>query len=819
MPVRASKPPVLLTKWYLKRIGSDPSGLILIGVEGWRSDSKTSRPWHSTTIKERLDSRNVVTASGSVYRLVGEMDESTCAAAGFAPNTIAAFREGFPDDWEMFRAAAMLPPKLPAKSTAPPPNERLPRAAQQSNVIHESAAKGPLANSTFITSSKVAQSSSMLQSEQAVASELHISSCEAGFSTGASFEVSQAEPSTEEEEGEETFETLALSKRRRVSQVRSAKLSAKSQAKSSPKAKPVASLKGKDSPTAEKVHSPAKPKSKPAAKVSSPAEPSRKPAGNINSPGKPSSRSAGKVDPPAIPPSKTMPKASFPTKPQSKPASKVANSLPRKEGKSAEVKRSVGKQRRARSSIRKAQMNDSSRRRSSEGSISDGKLEEVVSVRRSSSGRVSIRPLAWWTNEQIRRTSDGGYAGIEQGELALERSSIDFTASFASDRTAKVAHSTVDSSRRKKTNVNLVKTAPESATGRKRGRPRISNGATTRGLAIDASESKAIMPDAEAIEIGEYVAEEDERVDQIASKLGISADKVVRMNVERWGKIRTSSRLRAGTQLLVPMDCLGRLGKTTAISCDTHSTYTPSSSANTGKMQVMTKAPKTAVKPTAPRKKNLSANNKISRCQSDSQCTVLSSQPAVAADSVAESAPLNGQRGSVWTEEDRRELRRVHFLVPPTSQQFWEQVSQAMGGRKNADECSAEYFRLNPSPTRGRRRATQSSSAQSPLRPSGFVDASPWRKGQHDSSDEDGMLKEISTKDREQFGVYAQKVRAKRLKKKDSAAAVARRAKKRAVKSNVDSQVQGIAVAVDDATDDEVDVDEEESDAEDEYFE
>ena len=53
---------------------------------------------------------------------------------------------------------------------------------------------------------------------------------------------------------------------------------------------------------------------------------------------------------------------------------------------------------------------------------------------RSRSGRVSIKPLAFWANEVASRTPDGGYVAEGDGVRIEARTHTDFTASFRSER-------------------------------------------------------------------------------------------------------------------------------------------------------------------------------------------------------------------------------------------------------------------------------------------------------------------------------------------------------------------------------------------------
>jgi len=59
---------VTLKSWHLKRLGKSADGALLLGVEGKRADlaqgASANKPWHSSTIVERVDSHTVRTASG-----------------------------------------------------------------------------------------------------------------------------------------------------------------------------------------------------------------------------------------------------------------------------------------------------------------------------------------------------------------------------------------------------------------------------------------------------------------------------------------------------------------------------------------------------------------------------------------------------------------------------------------------------------------------------------------------------------------------------------------------------------------------------------
>ncbi|XP_050404546.1 mis18-binding protein 1 isoform X2 [Patella vulgata] len=66
-------------------------------VEGKRSG--IDEYWRSSSIAERRDGNTVVTDSGSVYRLVGNIQKLDAIDAGFSPELIQSFNRGFPKKW------------------------------------------------------------------------------------------------------------------------------------------------------------------------------------------------------------------------------------------------------------------------------------------------------------------------------------------------------------------------------------------------------------------------------------------------------------------------------------------------------------------------------------------------------------------------------------------------------------------------------------------------------------------------------------------------------------------------------------------------
>ena len=92
-----------LTAWHLKRLGKSANGALLIGVEGKRADlaagSAVHKPWHSSSIVERVDSHTVRTASGSTYLLLGPITSGAGLNAHLSADFVSFFADGFPEDW------------------------------------------------------------------------------------------------------------------------------------------------------------------------------------------------------------------------------------------------------------------------------------------------------------------------------------------------------------------------------------------------------------------------------------------------------------------------------------------------------------------------------------------------------------------------------------------------------------------------------------------------------------------------------------------------------------------------------------------------
>ncbi|XP_061167753.1 mis18-binding protein 1-like [Saccostrea echinata] len=83
-----------LYSWIIKVL-PDNSGPCVEGK--LKEDDDTY--WHSSLIAERLESHLVVTVSGKVYRLMGDMEVEDAHSGGFDDQTISEFLCGFPVHW------------------------------------------------------------------------------------------------------------------------------------------------------------------------------------------------------------------------------------------------------------------------------------------------------------------------------------------------------------------------------------------------------------------------------------------------------------------------------------------------------------------------------------------------------------------------------------------------------------------------------------------------------------------------------------------------------------------------------------------------
>lgn len=98
---------IALSKWSLVVVSNNSSVTKLersvtedwIVLVGKRSDMQEM--WHSSLITNRLSEREITTGSGRIYRLVGSCDDLAMIEAGFSFDLVEAFREGFPENWQM----------------------------------------------------------------------------------------------------------------------------------------------------------------------------------------------------------------------------------------------------------------------------------------------------------------------------------------------------------------------------------------------------------------------------------------------------------------------------------------------------------------------------------------------------------------------------------------------------------------------------------------------------------------------------------------------------------------------------------------------
>ncbi|KAH3852937.1 mis18-binding protein 1-like [Dreissena polymorpha] len=84
-----------LFQWIIKPV----PGVHAICVEG-KKDLSDQNYWHSGIITRRISEKVVATTTGSVYRLVGNIELLDALSAGFPHKVIESFWLGFPTDWE-----------------------------------------------------------------------------------------------------------------------------------------------------------------------------------------------------------------------------------------------------------------------------------------------------------------------------------------------------------------------------------------------------------------------------------------------------------------------------------------------------------------------------------------------------------------------------------------------------------------------------------------------------------------------------------------------------------------------------------------------
>ncbi|KAJ1623940.1 hypothetical protein T492DRAFT_845109 [Pavlovales sp. CCMP2436] len=118
---------VTLTRWYPKVLPPHlrlPAGAAPIAVEGLRIDPKSGNEqerWHSSAIATRQSATELLTSSGSLYVLQGPLDAVLCTQRVDAPDAsiLAAFADGFPESWRELSAAATQ--QHGAAKKGPPP--------------------------------------------------------------------------------------------------------------------------------------------------------------------------------------------------------------------------------------------------------------------------------------------------------------------------------------------------------------------------------------------------------------------------------------------------------------------------------------------------------------------------------------------------------------------------------------------------------------------------------------------------------------------------------------------------------------------------
>ncbi|KAG2178432.1 hypothetical protein INT44_001584 [Umbelopsis vinacea] len=112
---------VHLSNWKLKRIKVGEALAIVIGGIHCTLD----KPWHSTRIVSRIDERTLVSSSGKIYRLFGEIDIEGMLLNEFPLELCHQFQDGFPANWGQIilphilpQASAELPSFMQKSSTS-----------------------------------------------------------------------------------------------------------------------------------------------------------------------------------------------------------------------------------------------------------------------------------------------------------------------------------------------------------------------------------------------------------------------------------------------------------------------------------------------------------------------------------------------------------------------------------------------------------------------------------------------------------------------------------------------------------------------------
>ncbi|XP_060068417.1 mis18-binding protein 1-like [Ylistrum balloti] len=90
----------MLFEWIIKPVQTARG----VCVEGRQSESANEEFWKSSLIKERVNKTTVKTASGTVYKLIGDIDKVYALDEGFPKKLVNAFCYGFPKNWEQLIA-------------------------------------------------------------------------------------------------------------------------------------------------------------------------------------------------------------------------------------------------------------------------------------------------------------------------------------------------------------------------------------------------------------------------------------------------------------------------------------------------------------------------------------------------------------------------------------------------------------------------------------------------------------------------------------------------------------------------------------------
>ncbi|XP_071159930.1 mis18-binding protein 1-like isoform X5 [Mytilus edulis] len=85
----------VLTDWIIRPIGTSD-----ICVDGKKSG--TEEYWHSTAIDYIIDKRTLVTTSGTVYKIQGQISQLDMLESGFSKRVIKKFINGFPKSWKIY---------------------------------------------------------------------------------------------------------------------------------------------------------------------------------------------------------------------------------------------------------------------------------------------------------------------------------------------------------------------------------------------------------------------------------------------------------------------------------------------------------------------------------------------------------------------------------------------------------------------------------------------------------------------------------------------------------------------------------------------